>query len=615
MPPPPSPAPRPPPPRASTAFVPPAALPPRPGIVPGVLRGPRATPCAAPWAAPRAAPRTTPCCAAGGPREPRPVPGLPAFLHLMDRREAAREAAHRAAPAEDALSPEIREGLARHAPVLRTLEADLDALMVREGIDPEDPAIWSWLYRRCQPLVPRRVAAVLWAFVVGFAAVVGRRWAAAVRAQQSAEQLAFILLRADLWVTKWLLGAALAVMLVGVFVRWPRHSDAPRRIVVGFATAASLWLPAASALLSCGFIGLGLATGAVARLVMLPLTLWVWRDLSIEVRAMRLVERLLVARALTLWRLAVTAGACVGGGALRAFALVGARDGFGGECARVLRGAMAQDAVLRRLQISFRFPVALSLFADPGGLACLTAIVLSALVVYFIYMSVFVTDFFGQRLQRECKNVLTDAMIARDVYMPNHLLQEERESLLNTGPPGVKPHFAMPTMMLSRPPSLDWVTMGVRTVEPPRFLQLLEEEQIMMKEKGMERWSPSRDQFVPLGGEMTEARRQRDFMNNWARPLSEADGAKGFYDFFESLEDDDEYEYNPETEEWVFTEDSKWMADRRAEADVSSSGSGQQPNDENDSAPRDDSDDGNDGQPKVSISFPDLHDPDVGTVV
>lgn len=591
----------PPPPRAGTAFLHPAALPPRRGLARTALRRPRATPC----------------CAASDPdpRVPRPVRGLPAFLHRLDRREAAREAARRAAPPPDELSQETREGLARHAPVLRTLEADLDALMVREGIDPEDPSVWSWLYLRCQPLVPRRIAAVLWAFVAGFAAVVGRRWAAIVRAQQSAEQLAFILLRVDLWVTTWLLGAALAVLLVGVFLRWPRHSDAPRRIVVGFATAAALWLPAAAALLSCGFIGVGLATGAAARLVVLPLTLWVWRDLSIEVRAMRLAERLLVARALTLWRLAVTAAACVGGGALRFFALAGVRDGFGGECARVLRGAMVQDAVLRRLQVSNRFPVALSLFGDPGGLACLTALVVVGLVVYFIYVSVFVTDFFGQRLQRECDNVLVDAMIASDVYMPNHVPEPERQSLLNTGPPRVKPHFPLPTMMLSRPPSLDWVTMGVRTVEAPRFLQLLEEEQMMMEDKGMARWSPSRDEFVPIGGEMTEERRQRDFLNNWARPLSDEDGDKGFADFFESLEDDDEYEYNPDTEEWVFTEDSKWVADRLSETKASSEGTDEPKDDEKDSVDGDDADEGTDAQPNVKIIFPDLQDPDVGTVV
>jgi hypothetical protein len=222
--------------------------------------------------------------------------------------------------------------------------------------------------------------------------------------------------------------------------------------------------------------------------------------------------------------------------------------------------------------------------------------------VYVLYVAVFATDFLRVKFQRRTHSLFLDMLVRRGVYMPNEIPREMREAQLSTAPPGVRSHFPLPAMMLSRPPSLDWVTMGVRTRAPPRFLQLLEDEEAVMRAKGMSRWMPPRDEFVPLGGEMTEERRQREFMASWARPLSEDDLAKGFADFFESLENDAEYGYDPESEEWVFNKDSEWVTG--ATRDGRQDGDG---NVDADAVVR--------KRPTFEIRFPDMDDADTGTVV
>jgi hypothetical protein len=525
--------------------------------------------------------------------------GEPEFLAEMDAREAARRAA---CDPEGGLSDAELEALFDAVPALRRVDEGLAKLLADEpGLDPDDAAVWTWAWRRMQPLFPRWVVVGARLAGGGAAAVVARRRVRALVARVGWEGAALLAVRVDVVATAVLVGALLPALLVGVFVRRPRHSDAPRRLVLGFAAAAAVWLPAPAALVSAGFLRAGLAAGAAGRLFVLPAALWMWSDLGQEVMVMRVAERMLVGRAVAAWRWTVSLTVLLGGGLLRVAALWGMRGGrAGGGWGQAVRDVMLAHSVQARLAVASRFPVAMSLFADPGGLAFLAALALTVGAWYVLYVMVFVTEFMRIRFQRRTRSMVVDALIEWGVYRPNNM-RAHRERLLSTAPPGVAPHFPVPAMMLRRPPSLDWMSGGIKTEQTPPFLTLLDEELEMMKTKGMARWNPPRNEFVPLSSTMTPDRRRREFLNTWARPLHGEDAGKGFADFFESIADEAEYEYNPETEEWVFAKDSKWLADHAATSDGGAHGG--------------DADDAATGEPTAEAKVPDFGDPDSGTLV
>lgn len=464
----------------------------------------------------------------------------------MDADEAARRAA---CDPSLALDDATLERLFVNFPGIRAVDEGLRTLLDTEpGLDKDDADAWSFAWFYLRPLVsPRlaRVFRVVGAVVCAGAAVGG---VAALRRRMVLGELAALAVSVDAVCGAVFVGLALPVLMLGVFQRRPRHSDAPRRLVVGFALAAALWLPSAWALVASGAVLEGLVVGAGARLIALPAVLWFWEDLGRELFVMCRVKAMLVGKAVSAWRWAVTGTVLLGGGALRALAAWGKEDGWG----RLVRSAMVERAVDWRLRAVGRFPVALSLLADTGGLLFMAGVAVFLCCMYSVYVAVFVSDFFRQRFQRKTKNVLVEAMIRRQIFLPN--IVEERKLLQRTAPPGVKAHFAHPAMMLKRPPRDEWAGgTFLQENKPPRILQLLEDEEVTMKEKGMNRWMSPRDQYVPVTDVMSERRRSEMALERWARPLQPEDGDKGFADFFDSVMNE-EYEFDPETDNFVFTD-------------------------------------------------------------
>lgn len=469
----------------------------------------------------------------------------------MDEDEAARRAS---CDPSLALDDATLERLFTNFPGIRAADTGLRELLDTEpGLNKDDVNAWSFAWFYLRPIVSPRLARLFRAIGAVVCAGVAAGVVAALRKRMALGALAELAASVDAAFGAVFVGLALPVLLLGVFQRRPRHSDAPRRLVLGFALAAALWLPSAWALVASGAVMEGLVVGAVARLVALPAVLWFWKDLGYEVFVMRRAKYMLVGKAVCAWRWAVTATVLLGGGALRVLAAWGKEDGW----ARLARGAMVERAVGWRLRAVGRFPVALSLFADTGGLLFLAGVAVFLCCAYSVYVAVFVSDFFRQRFQRKTKNVLVEAMIRRQVFLPN--VVEEKKLLRRTAPPGAKAHFAHPAMMLKRPPRDEWSGgTFLQDNKPPRILQLLDDEEVTMKEKGMDRWMSPRDQYIPVSEVMSEARRSELALDRWARPLQPEDGDKGFADFFDSVLDE-EYEFDPETDNFVFTDQMRTL--------------------------------------------------------
>jgi Protein of unknown function (DUF3177) len=569
----------------------------------------------------RPSPRHRPRCATL-PDPPRD--DVPPEIAALNASEVARRMlldAEEAAGSDAAmqLSDEQIEGLFSNYPHLRAENARVEAELA--GVDTSDPEVYSWFWRRWLKPAPSRrlVAGVVVAACAGLLKLV-----AVVRARFSPHSLALAVARFDCVATVALFGVLGPLLLVWTLLRDSPISDAPRRLSLT-TTISSLMLPATSALVASGYITTGLSLGALVRLVVLPLSLWMWEDLSLEVQVMDVFHRQPVATAFTFWRAVATVSVLVVGGCLRVLAL--AAPDFP---PLPVRNAFADSALQIRMSLAARFPVAMSLMGDPGGLAFLAALVIVFGLSGALYSAVFVSDFFSKRTHRKIRSVFANFLIAKGIYLPNKL--KNRESLLSTAPPGVQPLFPMPAMMLRDDENIRGMGMGgVATVPVPRILQLLAEEDAVMKAKGMPRWMPPRSEFIPITQRRSALRRSQDFLRNWARPLDDSSASGSFVDFFESIDDENEYIYDPKTEDWVFSDDTRfatdvpedipsddqtvgqiWSAAGKASAGVVYEG-GQGGSDGGDG----------DGQPTVKITFTNsnaatninLNDPDAGTLV
>jgi Protein of unknown function (DUF3177) len=568
--------------------------------------------CAASLAA---SPHRRPRAALQPPREE-----LPPEVEALNACEAARRMrldasdAVRGGPAPR-LTKEELEGLFTNFPELRERAARVDVKL--RNVDTDNPDAFTWVWRRWRPWAPSYL--LISAMTLAAYSLL-RKMAMVVRTRTTPQTLALVVMRVDLFTGIALFGVLGPLLLLWTMVRHSGYSDAPRRLALT-TTFSSLMLPATSALVASGYITTGFVLGAVVRLAAIPLSLWMWSDLSSEVLAMRAMHQQPIAYAFSIWRAVATAVLFIGG-CLRVLALKAPDYEF-----LPIGNILADSALRMRFQLAARFPVSLSLMSDPGGLAFLAALIIFIGLSNMIYATVFVSDMFSQRMHRETNSAVAMFLIARGIYLPNVL--RDRESLLSTSAAGQAPYFPMPAMMLKFDETTRGIGVGgVATPPVPRILQLLAEEEDVMTKKGMPRWMPPRSEFVPLSPTMSKLRRSQDFLRNWARPLDEDDNAQSFADFFESIDDENEYVYDPTTEDWVFANDMKvieplpedipsdgqtvgqiWSAVGKAAAGLS----------DDDEAK---SDEGDGRTPRLKISFEDsvvapnvnLNDPEAGTL-
>jgi Protein of unknown function (DUF3177) len=520
-----------------------------------------------------------------------PSNSSPPDIDELNRLEAERRAALEAqSEPPPRLTDDELELLFEKCPALRRVNDYIDkALVSTPGLDPDSTEAFTWASRMLEPWRPPYLLVGVLSYALFFLL---RRFIAVVRIRYLPAQVALALVGVDLVATAALAGVFATLLLLWAMVKESDHSDAQRRLSLTFSLTSSL-LPAASALGACGFELAGLYVGAVARLVVLPLTMWMWSDLSQEIYVMRIIYDKPVAYAFSMWRLLTTVFVCLFGGILRIVALANRSE-------LRLRELFMSRALDLRLKIFQRFPVALSLFGDPGGLAFLAGIVVMISFFYGVYVLMFVCDFMQICMHRRTSSLFSNTMISRGIYMPNEL--EERESLLNTGPAGVKPHFPMQTMMLREGPALFGVGHGIVVDDMSPLLELMGEEEGMMERKGMSRWNPPRNELIPLSAYMTPEKRSRNFLRTWARPMEDPDSTS-FEDFFEGVDDEQEYEYDPNSENWVFARQSKWHADNDENGTDTTADAATEAVDESNGCESD------------PAEFPDLRNPDVGTVV
>jgi hypothetical protein len=474
------------------------------------------------------------------------TPDINELNRLEVERRALVEAQKDIAPR---LTDSELELLFQKCPAIRRVNDYIEhALVSTPGLDPESPDVFTWALPLVQARRPPfiRIGALAYGLFV-----LVRRFLAVLRVRYLPEQIAVALACTDMVTTFAIAGVLASMLLFWAMVKESDHSDAQRRLSLTFSLT-SLILPAAAALGASGYESTGLLVGAVGRLIVLPLTLWMWSDLSQEIFVMRVLNDKPVAYAFSAWRWLTTIFVCVFGGVLRVVA-------YAGRTELPLREIMLSRALELRLRIVQRFPVAMSLFGDPGGLAFLAGIVITTCFTYGLYVLMFACDFMTVRMHRRTNSLFSNVMISKGVYMPN--LLKERESLLNTGPPGVKPHFPMRAMMLREGPALFGASSSVVEEKVPPLFELMEEEEAMMERKGMSRWNPPRTEHIPVSKYLTAEQRSRNFLRTWARPMEDPDSVS-FSDFFEGVDDEQEYVYDPNSENWVFAPDSKWSTQR-----------------------------------------------------
>lgn len=331
--------------------------------------------------------------------------------------------------------------------------------------------------------------------------------------------------------------AAACVLLLcfGLGLRIENRLEGVNRSLVMFS-ASSIWLGLVTMIASVGHGGAAALVGTAVRIGPLAMALWYWRDLKIEVA----MERGRLVHLYQIWRWVVTAVVVVGGSLIRIVGLEG-----GGVEHQLEKGA---SEVRRRL--GERFPVIFSLCNDVRGfflLACLGAVVGA---VYFVYLIVYVTDLFHVRDHRKCMSIMTRLMMKRGLYQPNEH-PKKKFGRLSGGEISLLPSPVMMLRANEKEVPVDSSYLSREHTLP--ILSMLEKEDEILRKEGLDRWMKPRGEDVPLKNGLTYEERNLRAIANWARPLTEEEDNMSFAEFFQTVEDD-EYRYDTESGNWVFTD-------------------------------------------------------------
>lgn len=514
---------------------------------------------------------------------------VPEEIKELDRKEAERLAARKADPNPPPrlTDDELNQFFEMFPEVGEFHNRTMHAMRNTKGLDPNEDITYSDIYRllKARSRYTTLVASV-W-FSLAAAVVIALL---EIRRIFAPKVIASALVAANFYVDAFLHGICGLFLVCWMLSRHSDHSDAPRRLGLSTMAASSLML-ASTGLMATTHVVAGLWTGAIARLIALPISLWLWEDLSEELQAMVVFSNIPHAIAFSIWRKLVTIFALCLGGLVRIVALVNPRE-------FPVRDLLVKRAVGIRLLFGRRFPVALSLLLDPGGTAFLSGLVLIVGFVYILITVIFLSDLLSNRRHRKSGSLLSKLLISWNIYLPDEL--PNIKDLQSTAPEGTKPFFPSPAMMLRRPKDMLAFNSTIANSGLPPILSLLEEEESIMKRKGMDRWSPPIDELIPISDVMNEQERARITRENWARPLTDEEQKSSFGDFFESITDEEDFVYDPSTENWVFN--GSFGPEHKASPEATPDA---KIDDNRNAKMADDS----------SARFVDLDDPELGTVV
>lgn len=480
-------------------------------------------------------------------------PAVPDDIKALDELERAHRASLAAEPPRARLSDDTRALLHAKYPFLAQQDRRMDALMSLPDYCPDDYRAYSWAYRTLRPWAPSRLLQLL-----GLVATLAAARAAcqAVARRFPAPALAAGLARGDALATL-VLAVVAPLLLTACALLQPRpdyRTDGVRRMAVVHLLSSALLLPVA-AVASVGHAAAAAAAGAVVRLGPMAMALWYWRDLRTEVR----VGTAPLARVFRVWRALATVFVLAGGAAYRL-------AGFVPQLQFPSTQLLADAARNLRVRMGKRFPVAFSLCNDPRGLFFAACLALAMGAVYGLYVAVFVTDFGRISNHRKTSSLISSLMLRAEVYCPNeHPLKRENR---RTGPKGTATFRPSPAMMLRKQDDFmtpDSGLTGNDYVMP--IFTLLDHEKEICEKEGIDTWMKPRDLQIPLSENLSQSKRTRDALLTWARPLKEAEMDMSFAEFFDTL-DDNEYQYDADSGDWVFSEEQGSAEDVKKKEEI-----------------------------------------------
>lgn len=467
-------------------------------------------------------------------------PEIPDEIKELDELERQRRANLDSEPPRPRLSDDTRAILFAKFPDLKQLHDEMEGLMQENDYDPTDYRVYSWAYDKMRPWAPSRLLQLLCVLATFYAV---RAVFLLVRARYSIPVICAALVQGE-----FIALLALTVILPAVFCAWAMfkgpedfQTDGVRRIAVMHVLSSTLLLPVA-AVASVGHAVPAAILGLGVRLLPMAMSLWYWHDLNSQLD----VGTVLLARVFRAWRLLATFFVILVGSCIRIAGLVP-------KLHFPTTAYLADAAHKMRVKIGQRLPVAFSLFNDPRGLFFGACLALAVGVMYDLYVFVFVTDFTQNRNHRKVSSLFSSAMLRANVYAPNEHPLKAKYRI--TGPAGQKSFTPSPAMMLRKQDDLLTPDSGLTANEyvMPIF-SLLEQEDEISEKEGIDKWMKPRDEQIPLSDDLSRLKRTKDALMTWARPLEGEEMNMSFAEFFDTLEDN-EYQYDSASGDWVFSED------------------------------------------------------------
>lgn len=463
------------------------------------------------------------------------VDGIPDYVKKMDESEVSRRAALARNPPVS-LSDECRDNLRGLIPELAKLDK---AMAVDKSFHPRNIGVYCWLYLQLRRDELKSVARRLLAGIVGYAIL--RKLVPVLKdkfSNASIGELAAVALKIDFW-SSLSIGFAVPVLLLLCLRGRDMGEDAMRRVLCMYLLGAFLLLLASLAV-STGAVRAALAPSTFVRFAIIPGAIWFWNDLRRDIAT----SSSLVSPLFSAWKWLAALCVCCFGGVLRTAILATHQPA---EAFALLGGA---SSALRE-SIGNRFPVALSLLLDCGGLQFLVFIAYAACFLYGAFVVVAGTNFLTIRNHRAANLPVANWLAAKGFYSGSSETSSRR--FMSTAPENVKSYRPSSVMLLEKVEGLlasDSPLLGKE--ERPAFLDLLDYEKVVTKEKDIKEWMPPRNQFLVADDKLSERDIKVNGLLTWARPLSEKQTEMSFAQFFETLDEND-YEYDPNADKWSFT--------------------------------------------------------------
>ena len=431
----------------------------------------------------------------------------------------------------------IEQYLFKKIPVLEETNKAIEDEMAKGDYDLYKGRAFTWAYYKLSPWYPSRLLQLISVLLPIFLL---RKLCLFLRARYSLMMIAQSLIRFEN-ISNVILLVAVPILLAARLLpisRSDTQTDGVRRSLVMTMLSYVPLLPIAAAA-ATGNITLALYTGIIVRIGPMAMALWYWRDLCREI-ILSPFPRSIVFR---IWRMLVSLVTIIGGLSLRIAAIRGIEN-------MPISELMESSAAALRKSVGQSFPVAFSLCNDPRGLFFGAGLLLAGFFIYMLYFIMFVAEFFRNRIHRSTLTPITSFSIRSGLYQPN-VHPEEYFSALPE-PEASKSYIPARAMMLTHDDDLLLSdTSMVTTAESMPIEEYLEREYEIMAKEGISEWTKPRGEQIPLTGEMTVYRRAMDGLCSWARPLPEEEANMSFVEYFETLEED-EYVYDPLTENWVF---------------------------------------------------------------